>query len=85
MTSNYLTNYETSVFDALLNCCSVDYIPYPNGAVYITGIDDVKNNINIANHYWLYYVNGGQPSVGCSFYYLQNNSLLTWNYTFTLI
>ncbi len=75
-----LTNYKTTVFDAILNCCNVTYNSYPGGAVYVTGIDGVIMNVDLSNHYWFYDVNNITSPVGASHYNLMNNSLIKWYY-----
>ena len=76
-----LTNYETTVFDALLKYCDLGYKEYPGGAVYIEEIDGVRNDVSLKNHFWLYYVNDDYVGLGASHNKLNNGDLVNWTYS----
>jgi len=71
------SNY--SVFDILLSIANVSYEDYPTG-VLITGINNVVQDQNLTNHYWIFYVNGDRSNRGASITYLMNNDLVEWSY-----
>jgi hypothetical protein len=76
-----LTKGNTSVFHALMMWCEIEYILYPGGSVFIIAIDGIKNNVNLRNYYWFYYVNDNYAQVGAAGYYLENGDIIKWNYT----
>jgi len=69
-------NPKESAFDALKRVAVVDYRIYATG-IFITGINGIMQD---ENHYWLYFVNGKMPEVGCDFYYPKDGDVITFRY-----
>jgi len=46
---------------------------------YVTAIGDYENNTTL-NMYWVYYINGLMPAVGCNQYQLRNGDYMVWSY-----
>jgi len=71
-----------TAFNALLEAgAEVEYKVYPGMGVLVTSINGVRNNETIANHWWLYYVNGALAPLASDKYYLSPGDVVTWNYT----
>ena len=70
-----LTNYYTSAFDLLNECCEVRYKIYcwDQVAFYVTHI----NNVGIG---WTYKVNGIMVNAACNLVGLDNNSIVIWEF-----
>lgn len=68
-----------SAFDALKRVAVVDYKIYATG-VFITEINGVRQD---ENHYWLYFVNGELPEVGCDYYHPKDGDVITFRYLST--
>jgi len=67
-----LTNYKTTVYHALVNCCSVQERWYGD-RVFIERI----NGVGIG---WVYYVNDDFPGIPCNNFNLRNNDTILWKH-----
>ena len=69
----YLTNYQTTVYDLLLNCCNVGIQNY-GGYIYVNSINGVGTG-------WTYIVNNGAPpNIPANYYNLIDNDTIKWTY-----
>ena len=68
-----------SVFDALLLVATVNYTDY-GSLVYIEAINNVWNNQNLTNNFWLYYINGQKASIAANSYILKAADIILWSY-----
>lgn len=68
-----------SALDALVRVATVDYEAKEMGA-YITGINDVNQD---DGHFWMYFVNGERPDVGCAYYHPVDGDVITFRYLTT--
>ncbi len=66
-----------SAFDSLKRVATVDYEANEMGA-FITGINGVKQD---DDHFWMYFVNGERPDVGCAYYHPVDGDVITFRYT----
>jgi len=76
-------NQSLSVFSALLTIAVVNYTLYVVGSeesAFIDAINNVWNNENMSNFYWIYYINGARSNVGSSDYLIKNNDVIIWIY-----
>jgi hypothetical protein len=48
--------------------------------LYITAIDGVVQNAGGNGYWWVYFVNGTQPTVGCDAYLLNDGDSIAWDY-----
>lgn len=46
---------------------------------YVTALGDYENNTAL-NMYWMYYVNGLMPKMGCNQYQLRGGDYMSWSY-----
>ena len=69
-----------SALDALVRVAVVDYKTYGELGAQVTGINNVNNE---ANHIWLCFINGENPSVACSNYYPNNDDVISFRYLTT--
>ena len=67
-----LTNYKTTAYHALINCCSVVVRDYSSG-IYVEKI----NGVGIG---WMYTVNEEYPNIPSNYYYLMGNDTVKWIY-----
>ena len=68
-----LTNYQTTVYHLLLNCCDVSIQNY-GGLIYVNGINGVGPG-------WTYIVNNGAPpSIPSDYYNLLDNDTVKWKH-----
>ncbi|MEE9323636.1 MAG: DUF4430 domain-containing protein [Candidatus Aenigmarchaeota archaeon] len=67
---------EETAFDMLKRVATVDYEIFATG-VFVTGINNVKQD---EDHYWLYFVNGRMPEVGCDYFYPVDSDVITFRY-----
>ncbi len=75
-----LYNYKTSAFYATEKAFDIEYNGGPESEAFIYKIDGVENNINKANHYWIYYVNGKYAGIGTSDFNLVDGDEIEWKY-----
>jgi hypothetical protein len=73
-----VTPRETA-FDALKRVATVDYRIYSTG-VLITAINGLTQD---SGHYWMYFVNGNMPEVGCDYYHPNDGDVITFRYLTT--
>ncbi len=67
-----LTNYQTTVYHLLLNCCEITIQNY-GLLIYVTEINSVIN--------WMYTVNNGiPPSMASNYFYLLDNDTVKWKH-----
>jgi len=66
-----LTNYNTTVFDALIKWCEVEYHDYGEMGILIESIDGVSGN-------WLYSVNDDFPGISSNMYNIKNGDTIKW-------
>jgi len=67
-----LTNYETTAFHALLNCCEVKTIDYGWG-LYVEEINGIGR--------WIYWINNDpSPSMASNYFYLLDNDTVNWKH-----
>ncbi len=68
-----LTNYQTTAYHLLLNCCEISIQNY-GGYIYINGINGVGTG-------WIYTVNDGiPPMLAVNYYNLLDNDTVKWKY-----
>ena len=68
-----LTNYQTTVYHLLLNCCEISSQNY-GAYIYINGINGVGTG-------WIYTVNEGiPPMLAVNYYNLLDNDTVKWKY-----
>ena len=68
-----LTNYETTAYHILLDCCEIVIIDYGWG-VYIKEI----NSVGVG---WIYTINNGvPPSMPCNYFNLLDNDTVKWTH-----
>ncbi len=68
-----LTNYQTTVYHLLLNCCEISSQNY-GAYIYINGINGVGTG-------WIYTVNDGiPPMLAVNYYNLLDNDTVKWKY-----
>ncbi|MFX0012387.1 MAG: hypothetical protein ACFE9R_18890 [Candidatus Hermodarchaeota archaeon] len=68
-----LTNFQTSVYHLLLNCCDISIKQYA-GFIYVNGINGVGTG-------WIYTVNDGTPpSIPSDYFYLLDNDTVKWKH-----
>jgi len=68
-----LTNYKTTVYHALLNCCEVAIQDYDT-AIYVKEINGVGEG-------WTYTVNNEPlPNIPANYFYLLDNDTVKWTY-----
>jgi hypothetical protein len=68
-----LTNYETTAYHALLNCCVIKIKDFGWG-VYVEEI----NGVGIG---WIYWINNdAPPSMPSNYFYLMDNETVNWKY-----
>ncbi|NHJ22306.1 MAG: DUF4430 domain-containing protein [Candidatus Lokiarchaeota archaeon] len=68
-----LTNYQTTVYDLLLNCCEIS-IQVFGGYIYVNGINGVGTG-------WIYTVNdGAPPNMPSDYFNLLNNDVVKWKH-----
>jgi len=67
-----LTNYQTTVYHLLLNCCEITIQNY-GLLIYVTEINSVTN--------WIYTVNNEPPSnIAANYYNLLDNDTVKWKH-----
>mgnify|MGYP006281791073 CR=1 FL=1 len=66
-----------TVFDILLAFCNVQYTEYPNGEVFINGIDGLQNK---DPNYWRYWINQDYAQVGAASYHVEEGDEIEWIY-----
>lgn len=67
-----LTNYKTTAYHALINCCSVVVKDYGSG-IYVEKI----NGVGVG---WMYTVNDEYPKIPSDAFYLIGNDTVKWIY-----
>jgi len=68
-----LTDYKTTVYDLLLNCCEVSILNY-GGYIYVNGINSVGTG-------WIYTVNNEPlPNIPADYYNLLDNDTVKWTH-----
>ena len=68
-----LTNYETTVYHALLNCCDIKIKDYSWG-IFVEEI----NGIGVG---WIYWINNdAPPTMPSNYFYLMDNDTVNWKY-----
>jgi hypothetical protein len=68
-----LTNYQTTVYHLLLNCCEVSIQNF-GGYIYVNGINGVGTG-------WIYTVNNGAPpSIPSDYFNLLDNDTVKWTH-----
>ena len=68
-----LTNYQTTVYHLLLNCCEITIQKY-GVYIYVDGINGVGTG-------WIYTVNDGvHPMLPVNYYNLLYNDIVKWKY-----
>jgi hypothetical protein len=69
-----LTNYKTTVYHLLLNCCEVSIQYNSRGDIYVNGINGVGTG-------WIYTVNDGAlPEMPADYYNLLDNDTVKWKH-----
>ena len=66
-----LVNYNTTVFDALIKWCDVEYHDYGDMGILVESIDGISGN-------WLYSINDDFPGVSSDKYNLNNGDTIKW-------
>lgn len=67
-----LTNYETTAYHILLNCCEITIKNY-GLQIYVKEINSVTN--------WIYTINNGvPPSMPCNYFNLLDNDTVKWTH-----
>jgi hypothetical protein len=71
-----------NLLDEAANCNpSITYTSNGSGdSAYLTSIDGVDSNHDGNGYYWVYFVNGQQPSVGFGAYKLNDGDSVAWDY-----
>lgn len=68
-----LTNYKTTAYHALLNCCDIQIKNYPSG-IFVKKINGVGEG-------WIYWINDDPlPNIPSNFLYLLDNDTVYWKY-----
>lgn len=68
-----LTNYETTAYHALLNCCDIKIKDYGWG-IFVEEI----NGVGVG---WIYWINNDvPPSMPSNYFYLMDNDTVNWKY-----
>lgn len=67
-----LTDYDTTVFDALDECCNISFDLYGD-RIFITEINQIKCG-------WIYYVNNEFPGIACNLFNLKSNDSILWEH-----
>lgn len=68
-----LTNFQTTVYHILLNCCEVSVQNF-GGYIYVNGINGVGTG-------WIYTINNGNPpSIPSDYYNLLDNDTVRWTH-----
>lgn len=68
-----LTNYETSAYHALLNCCNVKVKTYSSG-YFVEEINGVGAG-------WIYWINDNPPpNIPSNYFYLMDNDTVNWKH-----
>ena len=68
-----LTNFQTTVYHLLLNCCEVSTQNY-GGFIYVNGINGIGTG-------WIYTVNNGAPpGIPSDYFYLLDNDTVEWKH-----
>ncbi len=71
-----LTNYETTAYHALLNCCDIKIKDYGWG-IFVEEI----NGVGIG---WIYWINNdAPPSMPSNYFYLMDNDTVNWKYVYS--
>ena len=67
-----LTNYETSAYHALLNCCDIKTKTFSSG-LFVEEINGVSG--------WIYWVNDeSPPNIPANYFYLMDNDTVNWKH-----
>ena len=67
-----LTNYQTTAYHVLLNCCEITIENY-GLRIYVKEINSVTN--------WIYTINNGvPPSMPCNYFNLLDNDTVKWTH-----
>ena len=61
----------------MLAFCNVQYTEYPNGEVFINGIDGLQNK---DPNYWRYWINQDYAQVGAASYHVEEGDEIEWIY-----
>jgi Domain of unknown function (DUF4430) len=48
--------------------------------LFVTAIDDVVANQNGNGYWWVFFVNGLMPNIGCGAYKVQSGDSIVWDY-----
>ncbi|MFX1375057.1 MAG: hypothetical protein ACFFA0_04535 [Promethearchaeota archaeon] len=68
-----LTNYQTTAYHAVLNCCDIKIKDYGWG-IFVEEINDVGIG-------WIYWINNDiPPSIPSNYFYLMDNDTVNWKY-----
>lgn len=68
-----LTNYKTTAYHVLLNCCDIQIRNDPMG-IYVKKINGVGEG-------WIYWINDDPlPNIPSNFFYLLDNDTVYWKY-----
>ncbi|MFX1364413.1 MAG: hypothetical protein ACFFCE_01025 [Promethearchaeota archaeon] len=68
-----LTNYKTTAYHAILNCCDIKFKDFGWG-IFVEKI----NGVGVG---WIYWINDdAPPSMPCNYYYLVDNDIVNWKY-----
>ncbi|MGQ4913158.1 MAG: DUF4430 domain-containing protein [Candidatus Asgardarchaeia archaeon] len=77
--NNTIVPQNVTAFDVLLLVAEVNFTTSSWG-VFVNAINGVENNVTMANHWWMYYVNGEMPMVAADRYILHANDIVLWVY-----
>ena len=66
-----LTNYKTTAYHALINCCSV-VVQYYGSGIYVEKI----NGVGV----WMYTVNEEYPNIASNYFNLMDNDTVKWKH-----
>lgn len=70
-----------TVYDVFAEVCKENKILFSANMGYIEGINNVYEMDFGKSSGWIYFVNGGSPSVGCQSYKLTDGDRIEWHYT----
>jgi hypothetical protein len=71
------TMWASEFLNAALAAKNVSQVGLEQG--YVTSMGDYENNTTLSM-YWMYYVNGLAPAVGCNQYQLRDGDYMLWSY-----
>ncbi|MHA2252613.1 MAG: DUF4430 domain-containing protein [Candidatus Kariarchaeaceae archaeon] len=71
---------QESVFEIMLKVADISYTTQYGDLPFIEEINGIRNNVDIINHNWIFYINGAKANRGASQMYVHEADIILWKY-----